>query len=71
MWLDDGLAFQKVKGKVFLSMDLTLSLTLLNSNSGDKYLGHCNHQLTFLPVLPPCALRAPFYLLDWMLLNSN
>ena len=26
MWLDDGLAFQKVKGKVFLSMDLTLSL---------------------------------------------
>ena len=51
MWLDDGLAFQKVKGKVFLSMDLTLSLTLLNSNSGDKYLGHCNHQLTFFVVV--------------------
>ena len=51
MWLDAGLAFQKVKGKVFLFMDLTLSLTLLNSNSGDKHLGHCNHQLTFFVVV--------------------
>ena len=47
MWLDVGLAFQKVQGKLFLSVDLTLSPTLLNTDSGDADLGHCNHQLTF------------------------
>ena len=51
MWLDAGLTFQKVKGKVFLYIELTPSLTLINSNSGEKHLGHCDHQLTFLVVL--------------------
>lgn len=47
LWLGASFASQKVFGKRTLLVGMMLSLTLLNTGSGDADLGYRAHQLTF------------------------